>query len=43
MLLDERTWVATYTHKDVVVGIATDAVSPPHIVPGYSLWNPENL
>jgi hypothetical protein len=41
MLLNEPTWVATYTYKDVIEGITTDPVPPAHIIPVDGLWKPE--
>jgi hypothetical protein len=43
MLLNEPTWVAASTYKNIIVGIATDTVPPAHIIPGDGLWNPETL
>jgi hypothetical protein len=43
MLLNELTWVATSTYKDVIDGITTDPVPPAHIIPGDGLWEPQSL
>jgi hypothetical protein len=42
MLLNEPTWVATSTYKDIIDGIASDTVPPAHIILGDGLREPRD-